>query len=362
VSSALAWLHSRREFLAAIGFVFAPERRRYADPATELEVIRLTDPQFASGMTAPHLRQFNRHSEFLLCWSDRANGVRQAFFTNLKTGESEQLTEAAELDAVSLTLTPDERSFLYFDGPALFESPVVKPAPRQIYRIPDGATRVGFSIASDGSVYFGERASGRTRVMRIAFTPKGVQPHRAFELENEITEPLARPGNLKTRIQLLYRQGGALWVAGSDGSNRRALKVQPGQTGQALWIPSGRTLVYLHIPEDPKELITFREHTPDTGADTLLSKTSQFISATPNSDASVFAAASRSVASPYVLIMLRAARRELTLCEHHASDAAMVNPVFTPDSKTVMFVSDRHGKSAIYLMQVAKFVEETPVD
>jgi Tol biopolymer transport system component len=197
--------------------------------------------------------------------------------------------------------------------------------------------------------------------MRVAFTPKGVQPRRAFEMDSEITEIIARPGNLKTRIQLLYRQGGALWVAGSDGSGRRALKLEPGQTGQALWIPSGRTLVYLHIPKEPKELITFREHDPDTGGDKLLSKTSQFISATPNLDASVFAAASRSVASPYVLIMLRAARRELTLCEHLASDPAMVNPVFTPDSKTVFFVSDRHGKSAIYLMQVAKFVEETPV-
>lgn len=342
--------------------MFAPERRRYADPATELEVIRLTDPAFASGMTAPHLKQFNRRSDYLVCWSDRAMGVRQAFATNLRTGESEQLTESAELDPFSLTLTPDDRRFLYFDGPALFESPVTKPAPRQIYRIPDGSTRVGFTLAGDGSAYFGERAFGRTRITRIAFTAKGAQPHRAFELEDDIADLFARPGNLKTRLQLLYRQGGALWVSGTDGSNRRPLKVEPGQTGEALWIPSGKTLVYLHIPANPKELITLREHTPETGADTLLSKTSQFISATPNADASVFAAASRSVASPYVLIMLRAARRELTLCEHHASDAAMVNPVFTPDSKTVLFVSDRHGKSAIYQMQVAKFVEETPVD
>jgi len=52
-------------------------------------------------------------------------------------------------------------------------------------------------------------------------------------------------------------------------------------------------------------------------------------------------------------------RRELTLCEHHASDPAMVSPVFSPDSQSIFFASDRHGKSAIYRVHVEKFVEET---
>ena len=140
------------------------------------------------------------------------------------------------------------------------------------------------------------------------------------------------------------------------------MKTGPGNTGEALWIPSGRTFVYLHIPEDPKELITLREHAPDEGTDTLLAKTSQFVSASPNADASVFAGASRSRASAYVLILLRAARRELTLCEHRASDPGMVQPVFSPDSQNVSFVSDRHGKPAIYQVHVGRFVEETGPD
>jgi len=129
-----------------------------------------------------------------------------------------------------------------------------------------------------------------------------------------------------------------------------------------MWIPSGRTLIYLHVPEDPKELVTLRENSPDEGTDKLLAKTSQFISASPNADASVFTGASRSKASAYVLILLRAARRELTLCEHRASDPAMVHPVFTPDSQSILFVSDRHGKPAVYQVRVARFVEETSAD
>ena len=94
----------------------------------------------------------------------------------------------------------------------------------------------------------------------------------------------------------------------------------------------------------------------------MIAKTSQFISAAANADASVFAGASRSKASPYVLILLRSVKRELTLCEHRASDPGMVEPVFSPDSQSIFFVSDRHGKAALYRVHVERFVEETPED
>ena len=76
-------------------------------------------------------------------------------------------------------------------------------------------------------------------------------------------------------------------------------------------------------------------------------------------DSSVFVGASRSRASAYVLLLLRVTRRELTLCEHRASEPAMVTPIFSPDSQSVFFASDRHGKTALYRVHVEKFVEET---
>src|ERR1700733_7745550 len=106
MGSLIPW--SRRQFLAmaAVGRLAGPEWKRYADPATELEVLRLTDPAFASGMTAPHLRQFTRHGEALLYWSERYSadspGARQAFLLDLKQGDSRQLTEAADLDPSTL--------------------------------------------------------------------------------------------------------------------------------------------------------------------------------------------------------------------------------------------------------------------
>ncbi len=345
---------SRREFLymAAVGQITGPELRRYADPATELPVVRLTDPAFASGMTAPALRQFTRHSETLLYWSERA-GTRQAFLLDLKQGDSKQITDAADLDSTSLSLSPDERSFFWFDGPLLNEAPLANTRPREIHRVPDGVMRSGLAIGGDGSLLFIERQNGRSRILNA---PRPQTPARTIvELDGEIEDLLARPRHQ----QVLYRTGGALWLVNTDGSGKRKLKTAPGQTGEAFWIPSGRTLVYLHVPEDAAELITLREHTPEDGSDKLLAKTSQFISVAPNADGSVFTGASRNKGSAYVLILLRAAQRELTLCEHHASDPRMVNPLFSPDSQNVLFVSDRDGKPAIYLVPVARFVEET---
>jgi oligogalacturonide lyase len=344
--------------MAAAGRLAGPEFKRYADPATELEVVRLTDPAFSSGMTAPHLRQFTRRGETLVYWSERYSaespGARQAFLMDLKQGESRQLTQASALDPSSLALSADDRSFVFFDGRSLQESPLVNAHPREIHVVPENAVRKGLTIAADGSVVFSERENGKSRIVSVLRQ----QSRSIARIDQDVEELMARPRH----AQILYLAAGQWWLINTDGSAKRPLKTEPGETGGALWIPSGRTLIYLHIPQDPKDLITLREHAPDEGTDTLVAKTSQFVSVSPNADASVFTGASRSRATAYVLILLRVARRELTLCEHRASDPAMVRPVFSPESQSVLFVSDRHGKAALYQVRVARFVEETGID
>jgi oligogalacturonide lyase len=341
--------------MVAAGRLSGPEWQRYPDPATDLDVLRLTNPAFTSGMTASHLRQFTRRGDSLLYWSDRYEAdpiaARQAFLLDLKGGGSRQLTEAAALDPATLALSAGDRSYFFFDGPTLKESPLTSAAPRQLHTVPADAVRSGFTLGSDGAAIFCERRNGKSRIMSVLRQ----QTRRIIEIDPEIDEVMSRP----RRAQIFYRTGNRFWIVNNDGAGNRELKIASGHTGEALWIPSGRTLIYLHIPDDAKELITLREHTPDDGTDTLLAKTSQFISASPNSDASVFTGASRSKASAYVLILLRVARRELTLCEHRASDPAMVRPIFSPDSQNVLFVSDRHGKPALYQVHVGRFVEET---
>src|SRR5690349_18359484 len=93
--------------------VFPADSRRYPDPATELDVYRLTDPAYSSTLPAHYNRAIAKNSSFLLFTCDRT-GAPHPFRIDLKTAQTKQLLETADLDGRSLTLTPDNRSFCYF--------------------------------------------------------------------------------------------------------------------------------------------------------------------------------------------------------------------------------------------------------
>jgi hypothetical protein len=337
------------------GQAFPPERVRYADPATEFPVLRLTDPSHSCSLPARNLRPVSRHSAFMLYWSDRT-GSPQGFRMNLRTGESQQVTAAGNLDGSSLALLPNERGFCYFDGPSLRLATFSNLREREVYRVPDGsARRPGFSLAADGSrAFLVELRDGMSQLRQVGLPSGGVRTLRGSSVP--LSDPLASP----LGDALLCREGAdSLAVIRQDGRQGRTLAIAAGRTGPAFWSPDGRTVLYLNFPAESGKLNSIRECDPQAGADRLVSVTSQFADFSPNSDASVFAGASASRASPYVLILLRRTRRELTLCEHRASDPARVAPMFSPESQRVYFQSDRHGKPAIYCIPVERLVEPT---
>jgi oligogalacturonide lyase len=340
------------------GTVSPSEWRRYSDPATEFEVFQLTDAAHASFLPAYYARPIARHGGFLLFSSDRA-GKPQAFRMDLKSGECRQLTAAAELDGSSLTLLPDERSFCYFDGPSLRQTMLANLREREVYRVPEDWKRTtGASVSDDGvhAVCAEERQDAcRLRLINRA---RGVA-QTVVETAWPITHPMRHP----RREQILYRQGDeALWLVNTDGRQNRRLKLAEGRLGPARWSPGGRSVLYLNVPDDRKQLHMIREFFPDANQDKLISKTSQFAHFGCNANASVFVGASENKASPYILLLTRGNRTELCLCEHRASDPASVAPIFAPDSHRVLFQSDRHGKPAIYSMRVDRFVEKTESD
>jgi oligogalacturonide lyase len=195
---------------------------------------------------------------------------------------------------------------------------------------------------------------GETSRLRMVMLVGGAA-RTVIETAGAMTDPIARP----MRAQVLYRQGDdAIGMVNMDGTQNRRLKLAPGGVGTPDWSTDGRTLLYLNFPEDRAQLNNLREFTPDAGTDKMIGKTSQFESFGANRDGSVFVGASRNNASPAVLLFLRAAHSERTLCEHK-SRAAWVAPVFSPDSQRIYFQSDRHGKPAIYCMHVEKLVEKT---
>lgn len=340
-------------FAGQKGAEFPAGWRRYADPATEFTVYRLTDPAWASGLAAYYQRTFARRGDFLLFWSDRT-GSPQAFRFDIKNGETRQLTDAAALDPASITLQPDERAFCFFDGRSLRQASLSNLRDREVYRVPAGWERCpGACVSENGYAVFGERARGGSR---LRLTSLRGSARTLAEAAFEISDPIPHP----RRGQVLYRQGDeALWLANTDGRQNRRLKLADGRVGPANWSPDGKTILYLNFPGDRTQLNTIREFFPEDNSDRLVAKTSQFVHFGFNRDTSVFVGSSRNAGSPNVLLLLRVTRRELTVCEHRARDAAAVEPRFSPDSRRVYFTSDRHGKSAVYCVPVEKFVEET---
>src|ERR1051325_11701170 len=150
---------SRRSLLSGIaatrlfaskGAAFPPDTRRYPDPATELEVYRLTDPAYSSTLPAYYNRVITRNSGSLLFCCDR-EGSQQGFRLDLKTGQEKQLTHIENLDGSSLTMTPDNRSFCFFAGASLYISGFGTLRERELYRIPEGWERcAGMSVGPNG--------------------------------------------------------------------------------------------------------------------------------------------------------------------------------------------------------------------
>jgi oligogalacturonide lyase len=354
---------SRRWFLASLpaaclgqtggkGRVLPSAFKRYSDPATENAVQRLTDPA-CSSMLAAGAHSISRHG-FLVCASD-VSGRYEAYRIDLKSGQQKQLTDAADLDPYSLTLMADDRGIAYLDGASLTSVNLSTLRAREVYKIPEGFERGrGIGVADDGlytAVVEKKESNYRLQLVSMA---KGTAETLA-EGEEEIGDLIPRP----KRASVLYRRGEGLWLANYDGKQNYRLRVAEGGVGPALWSPDGRSVYYLSYPEDAHKLHALREFVPDSNEDSSVANTSQFVGIGRNADGSVFVGASGSKASPYVLLLVRAVKRELTLCEHRASDPAMVSPVFAPNSQHVYFGSDRHGKRAIYSIAVEKLVEET---
>src|SRR5579864_6890861 len=174
------------------GVLFASDFERFPDPATEMEVVRLTSPTYSTHLPAYYQRAMSRKGQFLLCWSDRT-GSPQAFRLNLKSGEWLQLTDCAALDGGTLTLLPDEHSFCYFDGPSLRRSDFSKFRDREIYRVPEGWQRCpGASVTEDGLyALVAECRNDNSRLQLVSMTKGTVSA--ITQTPWPISDPVSRP-------------------------------------------------------------------------------------------------------------------------------------------------------------------------
>lgn len=325
--------------------------RRYADPATEFTVELLTDPAQPSFLPYPYARFIAKGGYFFLFASDTGSGL-QAFRFDLKESRMRQISEATALVPGSLNLLPGDKAFCYLDGRVLKLGPVSGARPREVYRMAeDWSPGEGFSVSGDG-LYAAliEKRQGQSRLRLISLASG--KASTLIEHSGLLAHPKPRP----RRASVLYQRDDELWLVNYDGQRNQRLCTFNPSPGGAHWTPDGRSVLYLATEN---RRVTLREVTPDTRQDKLLAPTTQYANFAPNADGSVMIAASGSVASPYILALVRSVRRELTLCEHKASNPASVWPIFSPTSQRIYFQSDRHGGPAIYSVVVDKFIEKT---
>lgn len=327
---------------------------QYPDPATEFPVQRLTDPSYTSYLPEAPARASKRGS--FLVYSADATGRMEAYRMDAKSGVSHQLTDAPGLDPHSLALTADEKTLCCLAGGRLLLVNVGNSHVREVYRVPQGfESGSGLGVSDDGQLAaIVERRGGTHHRIRLIQMKDGSASTLA-EADEEMRDPIPRP----RRASVLYRRGKDLWLANDDAQQNYRLRLADGETGPAEWSPDGRGIFYLNYPSDAHHLHNIREFTPDSNQDAPVADTTQYVAFDRNSDASVFVGASGGKATPYVFLLIRAVKRELVLCEHRSSDPSSVAPVFSPTSQRVFFASDRHGKPAIYSVQVDKLVEST---
>jgi oligogalacturonide lyase len=291
-----------------------------------------------------------------MLYASEATGKWEALRMDLRTYASQLLTDATALDPQSLSFQAGEKGFWHFDGGRLIETIFSSnKKTREIYRTPAGFEKLpGAGYFPDGRIAVFVEKSGSGYRLQAVDLVRGTA-RALIEEPEEMSHVLPRP----KRTAVLYRTQGAWWLVDTGSGEKQKLALAEGEILQCDWSADGNTLLYLNRPADPKKLVAIREFAPEAGKDSWVTNTSQFVAFSANADGSVFCGASGGKASPYVLLLARAVKREFTLAEHKAMDPRMVAPLFTPNSQSLLFQSDRHGKPAIYWMAVEKFVAET---
>ncbi len=315
---------------------------RFSDPATEATVVRLTALSSSNLFPSPANRFVSAKERFLVFSSDRS-GAFAPCRLDLRTGLVRQLAETRGLEPRSLSLDENERSLFFLDSGELKEVPFNSKGLRTV------AENVsGFAMGRGPSDLL------LVRQGRLEDVNKNV-------IATEVSGPcLLRPDGHGCLFERRISDGAEFWYVSMGDATKKLSLLAKGRISFPFWSPDGRSVLFLRgVPHGNVTLSEIHEVLIENGSEQPVSPTSQFAAFSPNRDASVFVGSSRSKAQPNVVLLLRSAKREMTLCEHHASDAASVGPVFAPDSRRVYFESDREGKPALYSVNVELLVEPT---
>ena len=331
------------------------ERVRLTDPATDGEVFRLTSPAHRCLLPAYPARACDKASRQVLHASERS-GNWQPWLVDLGSGALKALPACETMAPAGLSFSFDGRLVFVVDGARLLGVEPGGAKYRTLYEAREGWQLEGpLAPAEDGTLLLVETQAGRAELRRLKFG-RSTLAETVVAREDGLIAAVMNP----RRALVAWRStAGVIQLCELDGANARRIETPPGRVLAAQWSPDGQSLLYLHEPAAAGQLNAIREQNIDSRADVQVAATSQFAALAANLNASVFLGASRSKASPNVLLMLRLTRRELTLCEHKSAAPESTAVQFTPNSQRVLFQSERDGAMAIYMVNVERLIEKT---
>lgn len=324
----------------------ANESSRLYDPATEALVTRLTAITANNFLPNPWQESISLRGKFLLFSSDRTSKPAP-YLLDLKNGVPHQLAEPAAMEPRSLALDGNERLGYFLDGEQL-KSVTLSNRREQV--LADGVS--GF-------------AAGPARGQLVLRRGSTLEFPTGQKIAADADGPfaVAPSGRACWYLQHPDTEDTILWAAPLGGIGQgRPLQLARGRISFPYWSPDSQSVCYLRRVEgNGGVLLSEIRFVPvgDSPQEQTVAPTSQFASFAPNANASVYVGASSSKAQPDIMLLLRQTRRELTVCEHHASGREPVLPRFSPDSRRVYYESDREGKSALYSINVEQLVEST---
>jgi hypothetical protein len=314
-------------------------------------LLRLTDPERGNAwLPVAPCTAVDAGNRQLVLSSDRS-GEPQIYRYDLRSGQSEQWTDGRNIHPHLFSLATRNR-LVYIDGDRLM---LLEKNAREVYRA-DSGWRIDASLDLDDRGRVAALTEKRAEMCRLRTMPLRTAGRAATLIE--LSQPIRRVAFRPRSDELMYVLEDSLHLIDRSGKNYRKLELPPGSIRDALWSADGSTLFYLHSPPGERR-VDLRQYSVADRTESLVARTSQFVSLARNRDSSVFLGVGGSKGSPYLLLLVRAVQRELAIAEHAAEHPDDVVAFFSPDSQRVYYHANLQGRSAIYSIGLERFVEKT---
>jgi oligogalacturonide lyase len=380
----------------AKGDTYKSEFYAFRDSVTGREVVRLTPPEYISHQMYFYSKMFTNDSKKLIIGNKRT-GKYHYYMLDLENGETRQLTEEDEMFSFGAHLTADDRSIILNHGPAMYVMDLKTLKEEKIHETPGEWAGMGVGFSDDyrtaiftetlkadllppqkGWGGFSAQMKKKPLCRIVLFDMETGKRIVVYEEKVWMSHPQIRPGDPNT---IMFCHEGPwdevdarLWLINADGTNLRCAhpRTTPNeQMGHEYFLSDGSALAFVHFASKTYgENATVRFINPDTLEEKVLMPCSGYSHMYSNLDNTLIVGdgtkrtpenhvVAADSDNQWIYMIDVKKKKEERLCFHGTSEKtydtnqdAHVHASFSPDSKKVVFTSDREGMPCVYLCTI----------